>query len=55
MNSSRLTPTINQKKNKLEVCKKISGSRFDLDKSVVTETDYEPEVTKMVFINNRLQ
>jgi hypothetical protein len=22
---------------------------------VVTETDYEPEVTKMVFINNRLQ
>jgi hypothetical protein len=54
MNCSHLTPTINRRNNKLEVCDKISGSRFDLDKSVLTETDYEPEVTKIIVINNRL-
>jgi len=48
-------PTINRRHNKLEFCNEISGSRFDLDKSVLTDTDYEPKVTKMIVINDRLQ
>jgi hypothetical protein len=55
MNSSHLTPTMNRKNNRLRVYNKISGNRLDLDKSMLTETDDEPEVMKMVFINNRLQ
>ena len=54
MKRSHLTPTINRRNNKLEVCNKISGSKFDLDKSVLTETDYETEVMKMIVINDRL-